>query len=151
MSLPESCVETLCSEVAELSVKPRAPRCVPIAGRTMQVFALWLASKLPSATEEIVAQLETRMRLFDSVQDQLDFLAEFDPDAELKQLAARQQAAKPAAAKAPRKSPAKGEKPGAHALQVRTTRTSLDGRPALVDETGTYYEPVAIARAPAPV
>ena len=150
MSLPDPCVETLCDSVAALSVR-KYPNTVPIAIRRTQAHALWVHAQLPSATAETAAALEDLMCLFGSAQAQIDFFERFDPDTQLAALAAEQTARAaaltPPRAKAPRKSPAKGEKAGDCALQVRATRTSLEGRPALVDEAGTYYEPVTLARA----
>ena len=149
MSSTHTVEEDICAAVADMSVSTKPKSKVPIALSRFQCFVRWAVQQCPSAPAEFLAKLDDTMCVYGSAQDQIDFFAKYEPEAQLAALAAEQKARaadlKPAAAKPARRSPEKG---GKEALEkLRVTRTSLEGRPAIVDEDGTYYEPVVLSRA----
>jgi hypothetical protein len=118
--------EDICEEMGGLEVSKTKAPFVYKADRRFQAFALWAEAQTPTSTPESRAALEHTMCIFGAAQQQLDFLAKFEPNIELALIEGEQKA---------------------RASRVSMTRATLDGRPAFVDELGCYYEAVAIARA----
>ena len=139
--------EDICEEMRGLDVSNSKAPHVPIATRRFQAFALWTEARSATSTPESRAAIEDTLCIFGTAQEQVARFAEFDPKIELALIEAEQKARTKAAAAPPTPSPAKGDATKTRVSRVSMTKTSLDGRPAFVDEQGCYYEPVVLTRA----
>jgi len=142
MSAKDLCeIQELCERVAVVDIQSKKPaRITPIAIRRYNAYVLRAYNQSSEATPKGRASLMDVLCVLKSIEQQVEYFESFDSEAELAALL-EEQKSHAAAMSLHTGAPEKSAKQ--HTQQVKITRASLNGKFVLVDERGTYYEPVS--------